>query len=1408
MIKIYSSTGASKGITIRKFDYMDTFMGERQIDVTLNVHTPLNLTPGDYVTYRGENFTMEQMPSVKKTSTDDFTYTMRFVSYKYELERCQMRDLVPYDNGVVYPTPLSIEFTGTVNYLTERIQACLDAMYGKNTWKITIGNRGEDIERSITLQSTSCWNALSMVYSEYKLYYYISGRNITVTADKGATISRHLEYGYDKGLYSLTRNADTDTGVVTKLRAYGGTRNLDFSYPKQPDYSGSVLPANYVLYPLRLMLPSFKTDGVTDYIMASSEALNLYGIREATITYDDIYPSITGATNSLGQRIDQLAAVTPVTDEKKATFTVTTRRMDFKKPDGTVMDFKEDLLTSETPQLVFKSGTLQGYAFNITDAITYSTGSYFLTLERGTLSDSGEDYYVPNKDWNASAGDEFVLIGIQMPVKYVLDAEQRLLARAQEYLSQYSKTNFSYTVNISEAWMEKYGMQNISAGMVMIVDDAQMGWNGVEILVQSVTVREGQDLTTLPKYEVTLNNSPSANILERIQGQVDSLEGAINLSFSSQQGINAQYHKKLDKSVWDTVWEIREDAAGAKYLYGKLPMATAAGVTMYSDKPILVPSIFEGLPLDEQTLSWENGRLTVIGGGGGGDGTVKGVIVNDVKINPDSEGYVTIPKTKWDGIDGMPDSIKNIDTTLAEKVNVTTNVIAGAGLTGGGALSSSVTLSLAPSGVTAGSYFKTTVDTYGRVTAGSNPTTLAGYGITDAKIAGGVITLGTSTITPLTVTDAASTYVKKAGDVMTGDLRITKNNANYGSKLSLGDDGHVYLFEDKDDHLTIYSRLGISLSTNDQGITVDGVSIKSLSNNILQIDGDLLVTGNMTFFAQGGRTASTIMDGVAVDGVTIVKENNRLVVVGGGGGGAMTVKLGSVAYNSVEGVVSLPAYPTTLPASDVYAWAKASSKPSYTFSEITSKPTTLSGYGITDGFKAVALSSTEIPTGTLVFQGGFLNTVGGYASFVQNGYGGQFMFNGENCKYRYLNNGSPWEWRTVFTTYNYQSLIDRRYVLKSGDTMTGSLILTGGENGRKVTLSNSGSLQLQGANGGWASGLYYTHYNGNAIGYAAGAYGTANALGYYFYGGAYNAPTMVIHPNGYVGIGISSSTPSVRLHVSGEIRATEGIEGQNIYANQGYAGSSWNSGAGAFNVKVTNNSNQTPLLVAYRNTVTSDTGANRLFAMELLNSGTTLRFCMGGSTKMTMLSNGNVGIGTENPVVRLQLKGDFGADYYMLKDSSTNAYLKLVCGSRNWYVQVRNDYMYVGNGIANSIRLDAVGNLLSPQGITMYSDIRKKNIGAPVVLSPEQIANAPLFHYTYKNSDDNTDRVGTSAQYWRDVLPQVTGIGEDSFYTLDPATLAVASSISLAKAFMKLLREVKHLKKELKKLQNEKDTYK
>ena len=56
---------------------------------------------------------------------------------------------------------------------------------------------------------------------------------------------------------------------------------------------------------------------------------------------------------------------------------------------------------------------------------------------------------------------------------------------------------------------------------------------------------------------------------------------------------------------------------------------------------------------------------------------------------------------------------------------------------------------------------------------------------------------------------------------------------------------------------------------------------------------------------------------------------------GGGGGSVDTVYIGSAEYApDANGKVTLPTYPTSLPASDVYSWAKASSKPTYTASEV------------------------------------------------------------------------------------------------------------------------------------------------------------------------------------------------------------------------------------------------------------------------------------------------------------------------------------------------------------------------------------------------------------------------------------------------------------------------------------------
>lgn len=66
-------------------------------------------------------------------------------------------------------------------------------------------------------------------------------------------------------------------------------------------------------------------------------------------------------------------------------------------------------------------------------------------------------------------------------------------------------------------------------------------------------------------------------------------------------------------------------------------------------------------------------------------------------------------------------------------------------------------------------------------------TTLAGYGITDAKIVNGVITLGSNSITPLTSHQDISGKVNKSGDTINGNLNIMTGNLTIaGSNIVLG----------------------------------------------------------------------------------------------------------------------------------------------------------------------------------------------------------------------------------------------------------------------------------------------------------------------------------------------------------------------------------------------------------------------------------------------------------------------------------------------------------------------------------------------------------------------------------------------------------------------------------------------
>lgn len=118
-----------------------------------------------------------------------------------------------------------------------------------------------------------------------------------------------------------------------------------------------------------------------------------------------------------------------------------------------------------------------------------------------------------------------------------------------------------------------------------------------------------------------------------------------------------------------------------------------------------------------------------------------GSSVGNIMFRPSEEIFTTALKSKLDGIatgaEVNQNAFSNVlvggTTIVADGKTDTLEFIAGTGISlVPNASTDQLSVALASGVATSGTYKSVTVDTYGRVTAGTNPTTLAGYGITDA----------------------------------------------------------------------------------------------------------------------------------------------------------------------------------------------------------------------------------------------------------------------------------------------------------------------------------------------------------------------------------------------------------------------------------------------------------------------------------------------------------------------------------------------------------------------------------------------------------------------------------------------------------------------------------------------------
>lgn len=657
---IYNKTGQIAKCKIHQLEYNGEFMGECSVVCTIKSESPIEFAIGDYLIYRGERFEINYDPTIlkkasKNSTGDAFTYdNVKFNSLSDELARCDFLDYVPNDNNIHFTSlPKFSFFASSISNLAERIQVNLDRIYtGNKKWTVIVHPEYVNKKNiNISVDTINVWDALALTNSEFEANFIIRGREITI-GTAGIAVDNIFKYGKGKGLYEIERNAEADQKIVTRLRAYGSTRNMpDRYYNKLSGSSvGNYLPNNMAVD--NLMLPGFPETTLDPYI--DSDNIEELGIREGTIFFDgsqegleEIFPSIEGMTAQQLEdagitvsidpgdngNLDEVYSAEQLTDDgqadnkgeiEKGNFTVTLKDIGF--------DINNYLL-GETATLSMKDGMCGGRDFEITKCEKHGN-KYILTCTR--VYDDGIKLFFPYKNYNIKSGDKFVLLDISMPDVYIKAHSQRLLSSAKKWLAKNDYIRYSYIPKVDNIYMARQHddavannqtsiHDTIKEGDLMLFEDDDLGISG-SIIIDSLSIKEGDDM--IPEYEITLKEEKIVGTLEKIQNQIDSIVsgGQGNGGYNSEQikslikafGSNFFLRKDKDdrtphKLSSDTAFEIGKFVSGSTGGIIMVDKETGQTYAEVDKLKVRMKAYFESLEI--QNVNSVGGKIVLTPGG-------------------------------------------------------------------------------------------------------------------------------------------------------------------------------------------------------------------------------------------------------------------------------------------------------------------------------------------------------------------------------------------------------------------------------------------------------------------------------------------------------------------------------------------------------------------------------------------------------------------------------------------------------------------------------------------------------------------------------------------------------------------------------------------------------------------------
>ena len=853
--------------------------------------TPIPLSA--YIECNGEKYTLHEPYTPIRQDECTYQYAPQFQSRIMNWSK-QITPIYTYeeDGRTVKSRDMDWDFTGSPADAMYIIKQAIKNETGED-WTVQLS---DSLPATITIssQSSSIFSILNSIASECKTEWWADKKTNTLYLSKcifGESIT--LEVGNNVQVPSVATDSE---GYYTRFYAFGSTRNI----VQSPTQSGAVVNNRLTLDPVKY------PNGYKDI----REGLKQNEIFVKVLYFDEIYPSskltISDVRARLRYRLDNAGQKIQIGGTEEEPVYEQYAIWYFQIAD---FSFNADMIIEGKKLSVsFGSGQLASRDFELayhekTETVSdandvtpfeVKAGDYEIIIDEtsGQII-PGVAYIIPQN------GDSVILYNIQMPAEYTASAQAELEKELDKAMAYYTEDNNSYQIQSDPTWFYT-NKTDISMGQAVTFI------NGTKSLSTRVLMVEKR--LDLPCYQtIKVGNKVIKGNTQQLKDEVasanqniDVIQAFNELSASlSQAYANAQREMIEGFAAIKNLWTLETDENGEKYAYTKYNVLTQGGVTQYSAGNSKVPSIFDGLPLDNTTIrkNPETGLIEVIGG----------------------TGSSFDENAMWSALSGSSDNqINKSHLTNALAGYATQNWV----IENYATKSELSAVSNKLNDFLEGSDTDNIINKWKELEA-----FLSGMAETD-------------NLAEILETKADKKYVDSTF-VTLGTKQTITGEKTFSSVLNTA---------------AIKASGAItapSLAVSDW-VTIAGIKLRKLEDGALMLEGNLALTGALTMYASNGQSFDTIYDGLPIDNDTIywqeVEGSKVLKAKEGSGSSFDKSAMWTALAGSTTEQINKSHLTTALTGYATESWVSGKN--------YAVKATTLAGYGITDGINAVSVTGT------------------------------------------------------------------------------------------------------------------------------------------------------------------------------------------------------------------------------------------------------------------------------------------------------------------------------------------------------------------------------------------------------------------------------------------------------------------